>query len=48
LKLSDQGYLMVTSVYDLKSKIAQLLSRKIILKTLDDQNIIQGGLEAVL
>ncbi len=48
LKLNDQGYLMVSSVDDLKSKIAQLLSRKITLKTLDDQSIIQKGLEAIV
>ena len=48
LKLHDQGYLMVTSVYDMKAKITQLLSRKLTLKTLDDQSIIQSGLEAIL
>ena len=32
LKLNDQGYLMVTSVNDMKAKITQLLSRKITLK----------------
>jgi Kdo2-lipid IVA lauroyltransferase/acyltransferase len=48
LKLNDQGYLMVTSVYDMKAKITQLLSRKITLKTLDDQRIIQSGLEAIV
>ena len=46
LKLNEQGYLMITSVDDLKSKMTQLLSRKITLKTLDDQSIIQSGLEA--
>ena len=44
LKLNDQGYLMVTSADDMKAKITQLLSRKITLKTLDDQSIIQSGL----
>jgi len=48
LKLNDQGYLMVTSVTDMKAKIAQLLNRKITLKTLDDQSIIQSGLEAIV
>ena len=48
LKLNDQGYLMVTSVYDLKSKMTQLLSRKITLKALEDRNIIQGGLKAIV
>ena len=48
LKLSDQGYLMVTSVKDIKVKISQLLSRKIILKSLDDQSIIQSGLAAIV
>ena len=48
LKLNDQGYLMITSVDDLKSKINQLLSRKITLKSLDDQSIIQRGLEAIV
>ncbi len=47
LKLNDQGYLMVTSVQDLKSKMAQLLSRKITLKSLDDEELLQQGLEAV-
>jgi len=48
LKLNDQGYLMVTSVYDMKAKITQLLNRKITLKTLDDQGIIQSGLEMIV
>jgi len=48
LKLNDQGYLMVSSVYDIKPKIAQLLSHKITLKGLDDRNIIQHGLEAII
>jgi KDO2-lipid IV(A) lauroyltransferase len=48
LKLNDQGYLMVTSVDNMKAKIAQLLSRKITLKGLDDGAIIRGGLEAVV
>jgi mitochondrial fission protein ELM1 len=48
LKLNDQGYLMITSVKDLSAKIAQLLSRKINLKTLDDKNNIQNGLEAIV
>jgi len=48
LKLNEQGYLMVTSVYDMKAKIAQLLSQKIALKVFDDQNIIQSGLEAIV
>jgi len=47
-KLNDQGYLMVTSVDDMKSKITQLLGRKITLKSVDDQRIIQSGLEAIL
>jgi Kdo2-lipid IVA lauroyltransferase/acyltransferase len=47
LKLNDQGYLIVTSVHDMKQKIAQLLNRKITLKSLDDQGIIQSGLEAI-
>ncbi len=47
LKLNDQGYLMVTSVDDMKAKITQLLNRKISLKSLDDQAIIQSGLEAI-
>jgi mitochondrial fission protein ELM1 len=46
LKLNDQGYLMATSVNDMTMKISQLLSRKIILRPLDDQSIIQSGLEA--
>ena len=48
LKLNDQGYLMVTSVHDIKSKITQLLSQKITLKSLDDQRIIQDGLETII
>ncbi len=48
LKLNEQGYLMVTSVYDMKAKITQLQNYKISLKTLDDQGIIQSGLEAVV
>jgi lauroyl/myristoyl acyltransferase len=48
LKLNEQGYLMVTSADDMKAKITQLLSRKITLKTLDDQSIIQSGLEAII
>ena len=48
LKLNDQGYLMVTSVNDLKAKITQLLSRKITLKSLDDQSAIQNGLKAIV
>ena len=48
LKLNDQGYLMISSVYDMRDKIAQLLNRKITLKSLDDQNIIQKGLEAIV
>ena len=48
LKLNEQGYLMITSVYDMKDKIAQLSSRKITLKALDDQGIIQSGLEAIV
>ena len=39
---------MVTSVYDMKAKITQLLNRKITLKSLDDISIIQSGLEAVV
>jgi hypothetical protein len=48
LKLNDQGYLMVGSADDMKAKIAQLLNRKIALKALDDQSIIQSGLEAIV
>jgi mitochondrial fission protein ELM1 len=48
LKLNDQGYLIVTSVNDIKAKIAQLLNRKLTLKSLDDQGIIQSGLEAIV
>ncbi len=48
LKLNDQGYLLATSVKDLSAKMAQLLSRKIALKSLDDQSIIQSGLEAIV
>jgi len=48
LKLNDQGYLMVTSVDDLKTKISQLLNRKITLNLLDDQSIIQKGLESIM
>jgi len=48
LKLNDEGYLMTTSVENLKAKIVQLLSRKITLKSLDDQGIIQSGLEAIV
>jgi hypothetical protein len=48
LKLNDQGYLMASSVVDLKMRIAQLLNRKITLKVLDDQSIIQSGLEAIV
>ena len=48
LKLNEQGYLMVTSADDMKAKITQLLSRKITLKTLHDQSIIQSGLEAIV
>jgi len=48
LKLNDDGYLMVSSTDDMKAKIAQLLSQKITLKTLDDQNIIRKGLEALV
>ncbi len=47
LKLNEQGYLMISSVDDLKAKISQLLNRKITLKSLDDQSIIQSGLEAI-
>jgi hypothetical protein len=39
---------MVGSANDLKVKITQLLSRKITLKTLDDQSIIQAGLETIV
>jgi hypothetical protein len=46
LQLNEQGYLQLTSVDDLRVKIAELLSRKITLKILDDQSIIQKGLEA--
>jgi lauroyl/myristoyl acyltransferase len=46
MKLNDQGYLLITSVDDLKAKISQLLNRKTTLKTLDDQSILQSGLEA--
>jgi len=48
LKLNNQGYLMVISADDMKTKITQLLSRKITLKSLDDQSIIQSGLEAIV
>jgi len=48
LKLNDQGYLMITSVYDLKAKIAQLLGGKMTLKSLDDQGTIQNGLGAIV
>jgi KDO2-lipid IV(A) lauroyltransferase len=48
LKLNEQGYLMVTSVDDLKSKIWQLLSRKITLNAMDDQSIIQSGLGRIV
>jgi KDO2-lipid IV(A) lauroyltransferase len=48
LKLHDQGYLMATSIDGLKLKITQLLSRKITLQSLDDQNIIQKGLEVIV
>ena len=48
LKLNDQGYLMITSPKDLSAKIAQLLSRKINLKTLDDKNNIQSGLGSII
>ena len=48
LKLNDQGYLMMSSVYDMNAKITQLLSYKITMKSLDDQNIIQRGLEAIV
>jgi len=48
LKLNDQGYLMVSSINDMKAKITQLLNRKIMLKSLDDQSIIQSGLEAIV
>ncbi len=48
LKLNDQGYLMLTCVDDLKAKITQLLSRKITLKSLDDQSIIKAGVEAIV
>ena len=48
LKLNEQGYLMVTSVNDLKDKITQMLSRKVSLKPLEDQDIIQSGLEGIV
>jgi mitochondrial fission protein ELM1 len=48
LNLNDQGYLMVSSVDDIKPKITQLLSRKITLKVLEDEKLIQRGLEAVI
>jgi len=48
LKLNDQGYLMVTSVYDMKAKMTQLLNRKITLKKLDDESTIQSGLEPIV
>jgi KDO2-lipid IV(A) lauroyltransferase len=48
LKLNDQGYLLLTSVNDMRVKIAQLLSRKITLNTFDDQGIIKSGLEAIV
>jgi len=48
LKLNDQGYLMTSSVGDLKEKIAKLLSHEVTLKPLDDQNIIENGLEAIV
>jgi len=48
LKLNEQGHLMVTSVDDMKAKITQLLGRKITLKPVDDQSIIQSGLEAIV
>jgi len=48
LKLNDQGYLMVTSVKDLSANITQVLNRKITFKALDDKNIIQKGLEAIV
>ncbi|MDE2222538.1 MAG: mitochondrial fission ELM1 family protein [Candidatus Omnitrophica bacterium] len=47
LKLNDQGYLMVSSVEDIKAKITQLLSCKISLKSVDDQTVIQKGLERI-
>ena len=48
LKLHDQGYVMVSSIDGIKAKIAQLLNRKIMLQSLDDQAIIQKGLEAIV
>lgn len=48
LKLHDQGYLTISSADDMKEKITQLLNRKITMKSLDDQSIIQSGLEAIL
>ena len=47
-KLNEQGYLMVTSVKGLSAKITQLLSRKITLKALDDQSVMQKGLESIV
>jgi mitochondrial fission protein ELM1 len=48
LKLNDQGYLMVSSVYDIKAKMVQLLNQKITLKSLDDNSLIQSALEAMV
>jgi hypothetical protein len=39
---------LLTSVNDMRVKIAQLLSRKITLNTFDDQGIIKSGLEAIV
>ncbi|MBF0504575.1 MAG: mitochondrial fission ELM1 family protein [Candidatus Omnitrophica bacterium] len=47
-KLNEQGYLMITSVKGLSMKIAQLLSRKITLKNLDDQSVIQKALGEIV
>ncbi|MDE2214215.1 MAG: mitochondrial fission ELM1 family protein [Candidatus Omnitrophica bacterium] len=48
LQLNDQGYLMLSSVDDIKAKITLIMSRKISLKSVDDTKIIQSGLEAIV
>ncbi|MBF0510779.1 MAG: mitochondrial fission ELM1 family protein [Candidatus Omnitrophica bacterium] len=48
LKLNDEGYLMISSVGNIKTTIAQLLGQKFKLKSLDDENIIKEGLARII
>ncbi len=48
LNLSQQGYVMATSVKDLPGKISQLMSHKIYLKAVDDTVRLSKALEEII